>query len=218
MDPATYAQLRHQAQRLCRRAADVEDLVQDTLVAGLAAGRSDAPWLSGTLRNLAAMQARGAVRRRRREETAGLEAEAQADASAWAVPPDQTHKRIGVITWPDAWQAWPASLRRVAVLALHGLSADEIRYVLGLSDDAFRQRLSRLRKALAQLSPAERAESLALAYTRDPARSADLQFGLVRRALKAALQGRDGVATHDADGHLLIIRRPGHTSPSRGNG
>lgn len=222
MEPATYAQLRQQAQRLCRRAADVEDLVQDTLVAGLAAGRSDAPWLSGTLRNLAAMQARGAVRRRRREETAGLDVEAATDAPSWTVLPQQRHTRSGTRVsaniWPTAWQAWPASLRRVAVLALHGLSAEEIRYVLGLSDDAFRQRLSRLRKALAQLSPAERAESLALAYTRDPARSADLQFGLVRRALKAALQGQDGVATHDADGHLLVIRRPGHTSPPRGNG
>lgn len=218
MDPATYAQLRQQAQRLCRRAADVEDLVQDTLVAGLSAGRSDAPWLSGTLRNLAAMQARGAVRRRRREASVATEVGSTADAQAWAVPSEPAQARIGAITWPDAWQAWPASLRRVAVLALHGLSAEEIRYVLGLSEEAFRQRLSRLRKVLAQLSPAQRAESLALAYTRDPMRSADLQFGLVRRALKAALQGQDGVATHDADGHLLVIRRPGHTSPPRGNG
>lgn len=217
MDPATYAQLRQQAQRLCRRTADVEDLVQDTLVAGLAAGRSDAPWLSGTLRNLAAMQARGAVRRRQREECVGAEVADDADALAWAVHTEPAQARMGAATWPDAWQAWPASLRRVAVLALHGMSGEEIRYVLDLGEAAFRQRLSRLRKALAQLSPAQRAESLALAYVRDPARSADLQFGLVRRALKAALQGRDGVATHDADGHLLVIRRPGHTSPPRGN-
>lgn len=208
MDPATYGQLRQQAQRLCRRAADVEDLVQDTLMAGLAAGRSDAPWLSGTLRNLAVMQARGAARRRRREEeTAMLEAAESSQAM-------QTTPRPA---WPDAWQSWPASLRRVAVLALHGMAAEEIRYVLDLSEPAFRQRVSRLRKALAQLSPAERAESLALAYVRDPARSADLRFGLVRRALKAALQGQDGVATHDADGHLLIIRRVGHESPPCGN-
>jgi RNA polymerase sigma-70 factor (ECF subfamily) len=200
----------------------VEDLVQDTLVAGLAAGRSDAPWLAGTLRNLAAMQARGAGRRRRREQLAGEMEAAQAphagidmhDAMGGHAAAPCADARQGAArrsAWPDAWQAWPASLRRVAVLALHGLSAQEIRYVVGLGDEAFRQRLSRLRKALAQLSPAQRAESLALAYVRDPARSVDLQFGLVRRALKAALHGRDGMATHDADGHLLIIRRPGVT-------
>lgn len=211
MDPATYTQLRQQAQRLCRRTADVEDLVQDALLAGLAAGRSDAPWLSGTLRNLAAMQARGAVRRRRREEQA-------AALQPGAVEPLHPDSGLPPATWPEAWQRWPASLRRVAVLALHGMSAEEIRYVLGLSDEAFRQRLSRLRKALAQLLPEQRAESLALAYVRDPARSADLQFGLVRRALKAALQGQDGMATHDTDGHLLVIRRPGHEWPPRGNG
>ncbi|GGD35584.1 RNA polymerase sigma factor [Pseudoxanthomonas indica] len=214
MDPATYTQLRQQAQRLCRRAADVEDLVQDALIAGLAAGRSDAPWLSGTLRNLAAMQARGAVRRRRRE------AAVVADVDADTCPPlsEPPCLGIGATAWPDAWQAWPASLRRVAVLALHGMSAEEIRYVLGLSDEAFRQRLSRLRKALARLSREQRAESLALAYVRDPARSVDLQFGLVRRALKAALQGQDGMATHDTDGHLLVIRGHGHEWPPRGNG
>lgn len=106
----------------------------------------------------------------------------------------------------------------MAVLALHGLDADEIRYVLDLSPEAFRQRLSRLRRAVAELSPLDRAESVALAYLREPVRRLDLQFGLVRRALKAALLGRDGLATHDGDGHRLIIRRTGHGWDSRGNG
>ena len=113
---------------------------------------------------------------------------------------------------------WPTSLRRVAVLALHGLSAEEIRWILALSPEAFRQRLSRIRKALGALPPEARAESLALAYVRDPARSADLAFGLIRRRLRAALGGSAGLATHDVDGHLLVIRRPGHTWGSGGNG
>ncbi|MGN7832078.1 RNA polymerase sigma factor [Pseudoxanthomonas sp. 22568] len=207
MDLETYRELRSQARRLARSAADAEDLVQDTLAAALAAGRADAPWLAGTMRNLAAMQARTAVRRRRREALVADDdpsGEATAGMESPAVP---------------GWlHAWPASLRRVAVLALHGLSADEIRWILALSPEAFRQRLSRIRKALGELPPAARAESLAMAYVRDPARSVDLQFGLIRRGLRAALGGGAGLATHDVDGHLLVIRRPGHTWRPGGNG
>ncbi len=209
MDLDTYRQLQSQARRLARRAADAEDLVQDTLVAALEADRADAPWLAGTMRNLAAMQARTAGRRRRRE--AASAADEAAEATAVEVP----------TRFPPSagWlRDWPTSLRRVAVLALHGLSAEEIRWILALSPEAFRQRLSRIRKALGALPPEARAESLALAYVRDPARSADLAFGLIRRRLRAALGGSAGLATHDVDGHLLVIRRPGHTWGSGGNG
>lgn len=209
MDASTYTELRGQARALCRRAADVEDLVQETLIAGLAAGRADLPWLSGTLRNLAAMQARTAARRQRREAVAAEGTPAITEpVSLDSVPP----------YLPSAWSDWPPSLRRIAVLALHGLSAEEIRYLLDLTPEAFRQRISRLRKRLGALPPAEHAESIALAYVRDPARSVDLQFGRVRRALKAALLGRDGVGTHDVDGHRLVIRGRGHAWPSGGNG
>ena len=101
--------------------------------------------------------------------------------------------------------------------ALHGLDADEIRWILGIADTAFRQRLSRIRKALGELPPAQRAEAQALAYVRDPGRTVELQFGLVRRALKAALAGRAGLGTHDADGHLLVIRGA-HVPAPGGNG
>ncbi|MCL6712041.1 sigma factor [Pseudoxanthomonas sp. z9] len=207
MDLDTYRELRSQARRLARSAADAEDLVQDTLAAALAAGRADAPWMAGTMRNLAAMQARTAVRRRRREALV-----ADDDTSGEAMAGTESPAAPG---WLDTW---PASLRRVAVLALHGLSAEEIRWILALSPGAFRQRLSRIRKALGELPPAARAESLAMAYVRDPARSVDLQFGLVRRRLRTALGGSAGLATHDADGHLLVIRRPGHTWRPGGNG
>ena len=52
---------------------------------------------------------------------------------------------------------------------------------------------------------ADEAEATALAYVRDPARSVELQFGLVRRALQAVVALRPGLGTHDADGHLLVI-------------
>ena len=48
-----------------------------------------------------------------------------------------------------------------------------------------------------------------------------LQFGLIRRALKAALRGADGMGTHDADGHLIVLRTAvrgdAHTSTGGGN-
>ena len=119
---------------------------------------------------------------------------------------------------PPAWlTTLPPSARRLAVLALHGLSADEIRWILRIEPTAFRQRLTRIRRALATQSPQLRAESLALAYVRDPARSADLPFGLVRRALKAAMRVGDGLGTHDPDGHLVLIDAGAHTSRFRGN-
>jgi len=151
------------------------------------------------------MAARGAARRHQREIAAADIDEASTQAS----------------TQPD-----PASLlqrlspapRRVAVLALHGLSMDEIRWILQLTPAAFRQRLTSIRKAIGAMPPEQRAESLALAYVRDPARTVELQFGLVRRALKSALRGGAGLGTHDPDGHLLVIRSGAHTSPPGGNG
>ena len=54
---ADHRALRAQALRLCRRADEADDLVQETLLAGLLAGRHDLPWLSGVLRRQAAMAA-----------------------------------------------------------------------------------------------------------------------------------------------------------------
>lgn len=205
MDLSAYRTLRAQARRLARSAEDADDLVQDALVAALESGRSDLPWLSGTLRNLAAMQARSAVRRRRREAAVSV----QAAAPAETVPAPGDAQRL--------LRAMPPAARRVALLALHGLGGEEIRWILGLSATAFRQRLTSIRKTLGTLPPALRAEALALAYVRDASRSVDLQFGLVRRALKAALGGEAGLGTHDADGHLLILRPGAHARPPGGN-
>jgi RNA polymerase sigma factor (sigma-70 family) len=225
MDLEIYRQLRSEARRHVRKAEDTDDLLQDALLIALENGRDDPAWLCGVIRNQAAMQARSAIRRRRREaataeavavETAAVEAETAHD-------PDRTQPSVAGLL-----ERLPPAARRVAVLALHGLNAEEIRWILGLSATAFRQRLTSIRKALAMLAPAQRAEAMALAYVRDPARSADLQFGLVRRTLIAAMRGTgrnaadgvlpvDALGTHDADGHLLILHGRAHTSPDGGN-
>lgn len=208
MDLDTYRQLRSQAARLARCDADAADLVQDVLVIALQAGRSDLPWLAGVLQRQAAMAVRTAVRRRRREAVDSVDDDASAAVASdfRAMPAAE-----------PLLQRLPPAARRVAVLALHGLDADEIRWILALSPTAFRQRLTSIRKTLGALPEPLRSEALALAYVRDPARCVDLQFGLVRRALKAALRGVPGLATHDADGHLLVIRTGAHTWAPRGN-
>jgi RNA polymerase sigma-70 factor (ECF subfamily) len=196
MDLETYRRLRSLARRHARRAGEADDLLQDVLLIALEARRFDVPWLAGVMRNQAALAARGAIRRRRREASV-------ADAAAASAPMDGA---VATAIDMAVLDALPPAARRVAVLALHGLGPSEIRWILGLTPAAFRQRLRRIRRQLGELPPALRAEALALAYVRDPARSMDLQFGLVRRALKTALQSKAGLGTHDADGHLIVIR------------
>lgn len=209
MDLEAYRRLRAEARRHARRAADADDLVQDALLIALEQGRQDdSAWLAGVIRNQATMQARSAIRRRQRE--AAVAADEITPAGEDAAPSATALLR-----------RLPPAARRVAVLALHGLNADEIRWVLSISATAFRQRLTSIRKTLGALPPSQRAEAMALAYVRDPARSVELQFGLIRRALKAALRGVDGIGTNDADGHLIVLRtaaRGGaHTSTASGN-
>lgn len=210
MDLDTYRRLRTEARRHARRAQDADDLVQDALLIALEQGsehppRNDPAWLIGVIRHRAAMDARTAIRRRRREAAV---AEDGATAAHPTEPPPSPAALLARL---------PPSARRVAVLALHGLGAEEIRWILGIADTAFRQRLTTIRKTIGALPPSQRAEAIALAYVRDPARSVDLQFGLVRRALKAALRGDPGLGTHDADGHLIVVRGRAHTSPRGGN-
>lgn len=210
MDLPDYRELCALARRYSARGEEAEDLLQDTLLAALQAGRSDLPWLVGTLQNQAAMAARGAVRQKQREANyASLDREASV-----ALAPSTGESAHAI---DSVLARLPRAARRVAILALHGLDADEIRWILGITATAFRQRLSSIRKSLGSLPAASRGEALALAYLRDPARALDLQFGLLRRHLQAALAARPGLGTHDLDGHLLVIRPSAHTSPSGGN-
>ncbi|MBB5206584.1 RNA polymerase sigma factor [Chiayiivirga flava] len=203
MDIDTIHALRRMATRVTASAADADDLVQDVLLASLQSRRNDLPWLTGVLQRQAALAVRSAVRRRRREQAA----EVPEDGSMESAPPDAA-ALLALL---------PPAARRVALLALHGLDGSEIRWILALSPAAFRQRLTSIRRRLSTLAPSLRAQALALAYVRDPARSVDLQFGLVRRALRAALADRPGLATHDCDGHLLVIRNDAHTGAPSGN-
>ncbi len=184
------------------RGAEAADLLQEGLLAGIRAGRfdfstaADRAWLAGTLRNLAAESARTQSRRRLRETRWAAE---QSPVAAEPALADDDRQAI--------LDRLSEGTRRVAVLALHGLNADEIQYALGLKPAAFRQRLTALRRSLGELPEALRAEALALAYS-EPRRAggARLDVGLIRRALLHHLKGGDGVGTHDPDGHLLEIR------------
>ncbi|MBD9367273.1 sigma factor [Xanthomonas sp. XNM01] len=205
MDRHGYQALLAQARRVSRNVDDAHDLVQDTLLVALDQGREDPAWLAGVLRRQAALRIRGEVRRRRREHAVAVadSVPPAADDNEASGPPSELIQRL------------PPAARRVAVLALHGLGAEEIRWILRISPTAFRQRLTGIRRALGALPPAQRAHAVALARLRDPQRSVDLQFGLVRRALKAALRGQ-AMGTHDPDGHLLVVRGA-HTASAGGN-
>ena len=190
------------ARRHTRNSSEAADLLHEALLAAIQAGRfafsaaTDRAWLAGTIRNIAAETARSESRRRARD-------------TRWAG--EQPVETAGVAPPGDGRDEILAHLsegtRRIAVLALYGLNADEIRYVLDLKPPAFRQRLSALRRALGSLPKPLRREALALAYSQ-PRRAGEtrLDFGLIRRALLHHLRGGAGVGTHDPDGHLLAIR------------
>jgi len=189
------------ARRHARSAAEAEDLLHEALIVGIQAGRrefgtpEDRAWLAGVMRNLAAEAARGAARRRRRETRW---AEAQPVVTGPAEPAARAH--------PAILSRLSEGTRRVAVLALYGLNADEIQYVLQLKPPAFRQRLASLRRALGELPEPLRREALALAYSQpERAGAARLDYGLIRRALLHHLRRSGSIGTHDPDGHLLAI-------------
>lgn len=188
------------ARRHARNAADAADLLHEALIAGLQVGRrefatlADRAWLAGTLRNIAKESARGASRRRLRETRW-----AEGQATTVAEHASGTNAN-------DILARLSEGTLRVAVLAVYGMNADEIQYVLGLKPPAFRQRLTALRRALGALPEPLRSEALALAYTK-PRRVGEsrLDFGLIRRALLHRVRGSRALGTHDPDGHLLAI-------------
>ncbi|NZA26725.1 hypothetical protein H0E84_10030 [Luteimonas sp. SJ-92] len=207
-DEGTLRSLRAQARRLTRTDADAEDLLQDVLLAALQAGRAEPAWLAGVLRRQAAMTVRTAVRRRRRER-----AVAEAVPVEAAGPGDALGLERGVVL---LLPRLPPAARRVAELALHGLGAAEIRWLLGIPATAFRQRVGTIRRVVAALPPEPRGAVRALAHV--PAGGGRLRSGPLRRALKAAMRGVGALGTHDADGHLLLIAARAHVPPPGGNG
>lgn len=196
-----YRDLLRTARRWARSAEEARDLVQDTLLIALASGLADwpsplrRPWLRGVVRKQAAFLARGQARRRRREQLLELGGPAPG-AGGWS--------------WqPRFLASLPRSLRSVAALASADLCAAEIRWLLGLSGTALRQRLTALRRAVqAEAEPPT-----------VPAPAPQLTFGAHRASLLALLrrQNEPALATHDPDGHALLLRKLPHKPGPLGN-
>jgi RNA polymerase sigma-70 factor (ECF subfamily) len=191
--PRAFADLHAQARRLARRAEEADDLLQSALLAALEAGRTDlaAPetrrWLSGVLRNRAAFDARTAGRRKRRE-------------AAWSecVPRECAKPGEERVEANESLLAGLSpALRLAALLALSGHTRQEIGWLLNLSDAALRQRISQLKRALANAHAPDAA---------DP--TGALQFGRIRRALLTPSRRVNVfLASHDPDGHLFVVSR-----------
>lgn len=188
-----YAELVALARRHARRSAEAEDIVQEVLIAAVEAGRDDFSqpanrrWMAGAIRRRAAFDARSAARRRERE--ARWQAERQPDGDR-----QDTESLAGILG------QLPKSLRVVAALAVSGHSRIEIAYLLGLNDTALRQRIRALKVALGKKGVVMPAEMIGL--------NLDLAYGAIRQALAPALRRHGGAfATHDPDGHILVVRR-----------
>jgi RNA polymerase sigma-70 factor (ECF subfamily) len=188
--------LRAAAARCSRVPDEAEDLLQDALLEAVRAGRADLTqaanhrWLLGTLRNLGAMSARGAARRRLREQ-------------AWMSAADAAATPAVASTWPPSealaarLETLPPALRQVADLALAGHDRREIAWLLRLGDATLRQRIAALRRRLAGFAPEPDAGASCEELT--------LPLGLIRRALLPVVIAREGVGAHDPDGHLLVF-------------
>lgn len=190
------------ARRHARGRVEAEDLMQEALLAALSAGRrggpSDRAWMAGVMRNLARMTLRSSSRRRGRE-AAALETAAE----AWRPGGEETVPLDGL----------SGGLRVVAALALSGHTRAEIRYLLGISDEALRQRIMGVRRHFAG-----RGQPVPDGL---PGLRGGLAFGSIRRGLLPVAQRLErGLATHDPDGHGIVLgkmRLPPHETRAGGN-
>lgn len=203
MERGHYAELLRAARRVSRRSEEAEDLLHNALVTALAAGRS-APtrenrgWIEGVLRNQARLAARQAVRARRRD---GAWLRCQPEMAGEPEPP--------TASTPAAIMRLPRSLRIVALLALSGHTRAEIRYLLGLSDQSLRQRVSQLKRRWIGACGRDAMPGLRFPH--------GLATGRIRSNLLpvARLLG-SRLASHDPDGHLFAVGTA-HKIPGRGN-
>lgn len=188
-----YGELVGLARRHARVGADAEDIVQEALIAAVAAGREDFSnsanrrWIAGAIRRRAAFDARSAMRRRQRE-------------ASWQTGRDDGEGLPEGVELEAILTGLPKGLRVVAALALSGHSRVEIAYLLGLADPALRQRIRALKRALGRAGVAMPREMAGL--------DLDLAYGAIRQALAPALKHHGGAfATHDPDGHLFVVRK-----------
>lgn len=201
--PRAFADLHALARRATRRAEEADDLVQTALLAALESGRTDlaAPetrrWLAGVIRNRAAFDARTSARRRRRESNWSADFLPHAQRGGGGSP--QSGETVGA----TEIAALSPALRITALLALSGHTRQEIGWLLNLSDDALRQRISQLKRALANAGAAANA---------DP--TGALAFGRIRRALLGPARRENAfLASHDPDGHLFVVSRSQISAP-----
>lgn len=187
------------ARRCARTADEAQELAQDAVAAALARGYDDwsaptrRPWLHGMVRRHAAFVVRGQARRRRRERLVEL---AGPSVAGWA--------------WqPDFLVSLAPSLRVVAALASADLCAAEIRWLLGLTETALRKRLSALRQAVLARPELPTVAAPEPAFTLGAGRAELLKS--LRRQKSPAL------ATHDPDGHPILLRVVAHSEGGFGN-
>jgi DNA-directed RNA polymerase specialized sigma24 family protein len=208
MERGHYAELLRAARRVSRRPEDAEDLLHNALVAALAAGRcaptrDNRGWIEGVLRNQARLAARQAVRARRRD---GAWLHCQPEFAGEPEPP------TGSI--PTAVMRLPRSLRIVALLALSGHTRAEIRYLLGLSDESLRQRVSQLKRRWIGACGRDAVPSLRFPH--------GLATGRIRSNLLPVARVLGArFASHDPDGHLFAVatarKMAAHNLPGHGN-
>jgi RNA polymerase sigma-70 factor (ECF subfamily) len=201
LSAATLRSLRAVAARHSRVAHEVDDVIQDVLLAAVAEGKdigdpNFAAWAAGAVRLRSRFLARTAARRLRRE-------------NAYAATPRPARQQPALRLPKTFIERLAPSRRIVALLVNLGMDRREIAYLLGLSDVALRQRIVGLRKAVA-------AEGLRPLPVLE--RDADPQRGLARRALKAALPPRTirQFAVRDPDGMTILVSG-GHVLDGGGN-
>jgi DNA-directed RNA polymerase specialized sigma24 family protein len=201
---ATLRSLRAIAARHSRVQHELDDVVQDVLLAAMAQGKDIGDphftaWAAGAIRLRSRFLARTAARRKRRE-------------GAYASTPRSTN--AATLRLPDTFiEGLPPSRRIVALLVNLGMGRKEIAYLLGLTDIALRQRLAGLKKAMA-------AAGVCPQSVQEP--DSDRPSGLARRSLKVALPPRPvrQFAVRDPDGMTILIAGPtsgGHISDGGGN-
>lgn len=199
--------LRNAARRASRVAEEADDLLQDALLELVRAGRHDLEnpenlaWLHGVLKNLGAMTARSAARRRIRDDLWSGQHPLEELPTWWS----EDHELESML------EALPLSLRRVAQLALSGHDRQEIAWLLGLRDEALRQRISVLRRRLSGL------DRDVVGFALDAGRVAPKDgcatprwtMDLLRRALLPVARFSRGAGVSDSDGHLMVLSVPG---------
>ena len=193
------------ASRHARRANEAADLLHDALLDAIRAQRTDFArddnrrGFAGVLRNRAAMTARGAARRHKRE-TAAATSLRGGDGSPPKPVPSDTFIR-----------ALPRSARSVATLLVSGMSKRDILAALNISDTSFRQRMTTIRKSWRKLPESQHDAADDGENVIDP----DLALGLMRRALLRHVRQLGGVGTHDPDGHLIVLETPARSGKSK---